>query len=202
MRGIFNSTFTEVLGMTWPTLFISVVLIVTIRIGYLLKHKDEFVFYKEMTYLLFMLYIICLFQLVTKDDLNYLSGNNFVLFKEMFRYKLGTRLFYRNIVGNVIMFVPYGFFASYYIDLKNPIKAFLIVLFASVSIELTQLAIGRVFDVDDILLNVFGGMLGFLIYFILRKIYDRLPDFFKSKLFLNIFTTIIMFLGLMLVFWR
>lgn len=202
MRGIFNSTFTEVLGMTWPTLFISVVLIVTIRIGYLLKHKDEFVFYKEMTYLLFMLYIICLFQLVTKDDLNYLSGNNFVLFKEMFRYKLGTRLFYRNIVGNVIMFVPYGFFASYYIDLKNPIKAFLIVLFASVSIELTQLAIGRVFDVDDILLNVFGGMLGFLIYFILRKIYDRLPDFFKSKLFLNIFTTIIMILGLMLVFWR
>ena len=202
MRGIFNSTFTEVLGMTWPTLFISVVLIVTIRIGYLLKHKDEFVFYKEMTYLLFMLYIICVFQLVTKDDLNYLSGNNFVLFKEMFRYKLGTRLFYRNIVGNVIMFVPYGFFASYYIDLKNPIKAFLIVLFASVSIELTQLAIGRVFDVDDILLNVFGGMLGFLIYFILRKIYDRLPDFFKSKLFLNIFTTIIMFLGLMLVFWR
>ncbi len=202
MRGIFNSTFTEVLGMTWPTLFISVVLIVTIRIGYLLKHKDEFVFYKEMTYLLFMLYIICLFQLVTKDDLNYLSGNNFVLFKEMFRYKLGTRLFYRNIVGNVIMFVPYGFFASYYIDLKNPIKAFLLILFASVSIELTQLAIGRVFDVDDILLNVFGGMLGFLIYFILRKIYDRLPDFFKSKLFLNIFTTIIMFLGLMLVFWR
>ena len=202
MRGIFNSTFTEVLGMTWPTLFISVVLIVTIRIGYLLKHKDEFVFYKEMTYLLFMLYIICLFQLVTKDDLNYLSGNNFVLFKEMFRYKLGTRLFYRNIVGNVIMFVPYGFFASYYIDLKNPIKAFLLILFASVSIELTQLAIGRVFDVDDILLNVFGGMLGFLIYFILRKIYDRLPDFFKSKLFLNIFTTIIMILGLMLVFWR
>ena len=113
MRGVFNSTFDEVLSISWPTLFIAIVLVATIRIGYLIKHQESFVFYKEMLYLFFMLYILCLFQLVTKDDLNAISNNNFTLFKEMFRYEIGSRLFYRNILGNVLMFIPYGFFASY-----------------------------------------------------------------------------------------
>ena len=48
--------------------------------------------------------------------------------------------------------------------------ALFLVLFASLSIELTQLFIGRVFDVDDILLNVLGGIIGYLFYYILSKI--------------------------------
>ena len=202
MRGIFNSTFDEVLSISWPTLFIAIVLIATIRIGYLIKHQDSFVFYKEMLYLFFMLYILCLFQLVTKDDLNAISNNNFILFKEMFRYEVGSRLFYRNIIGNVLMFIPYGFFASYYIDIKKPITAFFIIAMASISIEVTQLVIGRVFDVDDILLNVFGGMIGFVLYRFIYKIAYLLPKFFRSKLFLNVITTIILILGLAFIIWR
>ena len=56
MRNMIDTTVGEVLNMTWPTLLIAVVLVVTIRIGYLLKHRDEFVFYKEILYLCFMLY--------------------------------------------------------------------------------------------------------------------------------------------------
>ena len=130
MRGIVNSTFDEVISMTWPTLYIAVVLVATIRIGYLIKHKEQFIFYKEILTLVFMLYILCLFQLVTKDDLNYVTNNNFTFFKEMFRYEFGSRLFFRNIIGNVIMFVPYGFFASYYIDIKNFILKIFISLLA------------------------------------------------------------------------
>ena len=202
MGGIINSTFDEVLRISWPTLFIAIVLIATIRIGYLIKHQESFVFYKEMLYLFFMLYILCLFQLVTKDDLNAISNNNFTLFKEMFRYEIGSRLFYRNILGNVLMFIPYGFFASYYIDIKKPITAFLIIAMASISIEITQLVIGRVFDVDDILLNIFGGMIGYLLYRFIYKIANLLPKFFGSKIFLNIITTIILVLGLVFIIWR
>lgn len=190
MKSMIDSTVYEVLNMTWPTLFIAVVLVVTIRVGYLLKHRDEFIFYREVLFLCFMLYILCLFQLVTSGDLNNMNGNNFTPFKEIFRYRFGSRLFFRNIVGNVLLFIPYGFFSSYYVELKNPIKAFILIFIASLSIEVTQLVIGRVFDVDDIILNVIGGMLGYLIYFFLDKIGDIFP-FLKKEISKNILTIIV-----------
>lgn len=201
MRDMIDTTFGELLSMTWPTLFIAIVLVVTIRIGYLLKHRDEFVFYKEVLYLCFMLYILCVFQVVTSEDLNATNGNNFRLFTEIFRYRFGGRLFFRNIVGNVLMFVPYGFFASLYIEIKNPIKAFIIVFIASLSIEVTQLAIGRVFDVDDILLNVIGGMIGFTFCYILNKLTEIFP-ILKKELILNILTIIILALAVFFIAWR
>lgn len=201
MRDMIDSTFIEVLQMTWPTLFIAVVLVVTMRIGYLLKHREEFVFYREILYLCFMMYILCVFQLVTAEDLNATNGNNFQLFSEVFRYKFGERLFFRNIVGNVLMFIPYGFFSSLYIDLKSPIKAFILVFVASLSIETTQLVIGRCFDVDDIMLNVLGGMLGFSIYYIFGKLSEIFP-FFKKEIVLNILTIILLLFAVIFVVWR
>ena len=201
MRNMIDTTVGEVLNMTWPTLLIAVVLVVTIRIGYLLKHRDEFVFYKEVLYLCFMLYILCVFQLVTSEDLNATDGNNFILFSEIFRYQFGGRLFFKNIVGNVLLFIPYGFFACYYIDLKSFFKAFGLVFVASLSIEFTQLMIGRVFDVDDILLNVVGGMIGYAIYNVLRKIVTKFK-FLKKEMVLNIITVLILFLGLLVLAWR
>lgn len=201
MRSIIDTTFGEVLTMTWPTLFIAVVLVVTIRIGYLLKHKDEFVFYKEILYLCFMLYILCLFQIVTAEDLNDANGNNFELFSEIFRYQFGGRLFFKNIIGNVLMFVPYGFFASLYVDIKHPLKAFILIFVASLSIETTQLMIGRVFDVDDILLNVTGGMIGYVIYYLLDKLTSHIP-ILKKELVLNILTIIILVIFIAFIVWR
>lgn len=201
MRSVIDTTVYEILSMTWPTLLIAVVLVVTIRIGYLLKHRDEFVFYKEVLYLCFMLYILCVFQLVTAKDLNASDGNNLRLFSEIFRYDVGSRLFFKNIIGNVLLFVPYGFFASFYIELKNPVKAFILILAASISIEVTQLAIGRVFDVDDILLNVVGGMIGYFIYMIIYKIGKIFP-FFKKEICLNLLTIIVLIVTVLIVTWR
>ena len=201
MRSVIDTTVYEILSMTWPTLLIAVVLVVTIRIGYLLKHRDEFVFYKEVLYLCFMLHILCVFQLVTAKDLNASDGNNLRLFSEIFRYDVGSRLFFKNIIGNVLLFVPYGFFASFYIELKNPIKAFILILAASISIEVTQLAIGRVFDVDDILLNVVGGMIGYFIYMIIYKIGQIFP-FFKKEICLNLLTIIVLIVTVLIVTWR
>ena len=60
----------DVIMMTWPMLFISLVILVSVRISFLIKHKEEFVLYKEITLLLFVLYILCLFQIVTAQDVN------------------------------------------------------------------------------------------------------------------------------------
>jgi glycopeptide antibiotics resistance protein len=133
-----------------------------------------------------------LFQVVTSQDINTSSGNNFVPFLEILRYKPFGRLFVKNIIGNVIMFIPYGFFVSKYASGKKFILNIFLVFLASLSIECTQLAIGRVFDVDDILLNAVGGLLGYLVYVILDGIYNILPKVFKANWFLNILALILL----------
>ena len=182
----------EILLMTWPTLFISLIVIVSIRISYLIKHKEKFIFHEEVLLLVFVLYILCLFQVVTAQDINSLDGNNFIPFREIFRYEFGGKYFIKNIIGNVIMFMPYGFFVGKYASLKNfKLTIFLLVL-ASVSIEVTQLIIGRVFDVDDIILNVFGGIVGYFIYRFADQVFDVLPKFMKSETFLNIISFLLL----------
>ena len=197
-----DHTLTTVLHLSWPMLVISLVLIASIRITYLCKNKEEFVLHREILLLTFILYILCLFQIVTYQDITTLGGNNFIPFKEIFRYQFGHRLFLKNIIGNVLLFIPYGFFATLYVDIKKGRNAFFLVLLASFAIEFTQLGIGRVFDVDDIILNVLGGMIGFYIYRILDKIRDKLPRIFKSRLVLDIVITLGFILGIGFVIWR
>ena len=45
-------------------------------------------------------------------------------------------------------------------------------LIVSIIIELIQLKIGRAFDVDDIILNIAGGLLGYFLYRIVDE--DRI----------------------------
>lgn len=195
-------TVNEVLTLTWPMLFISLVLVTTLRVSYIIKNNVDFVLYEEIMLLAFMLYILVLFQLVTAQDLNSFYGtNNFVPFTEIFRYSLGSRLFYKNIIGNVLLFVPYGLFASIYLKLKKPAEALAIAFIASLAIESTQFMIGRVFDVDDILLNVLGGLTGYFIYRLFNNLVRRVPAL-KSKLFLNIITLIMFIFVLIFMLWR
>ena len=69
------------------------------------------------------------------------------------------------------MFLPFGFFTSYYLKVDKMNLPVLLTIIASVSIEIVQMAIGRVFDVDDIILNTCGGIIGCIIYYICRGIY-------------------------------
>ena len=155
------------------------------RLVYLIKNKQKIILYREMLSLIFIIYVLCLFYVVTFGDVGW-SNSNFIPFKEMFRYSFGSNLFIKNVLGNIIMFVPYGFFVSYYLDLKKPLSAFLLVLLVSTSIETTQLLIGRVFDIDDIILNIVGGMIGFAIYKLLDLINDHLPPVLKNPIVYNI----------------
>ncbi len=194
------SNLAEVLEMTWPMLFISIVLVFSLRVTYLLKHKEEFIFYKEMLLLLFMIYILVLFQIVTVQDINGpADGNNFIPFTEIFRYKLGGKLFVRNIVGNVLMFIPYGFFSTMYTDNKKLKVSFILITLAALSIETTQLSIGRIFDVDDILLNIGGGLIGYYLYMSLDKVGNIKPNILRSNTFLNIFSFLALVLALLLI---
>lgn len=188
----FDNTVKGVMEFTWPMVVICVLTLSSIRITYLIKNKQEFVLYKEIFYLFFLMYILLLFQIVTFEDTSaYINGNNLVPFKEILRYKLGSRLFFKNVIGNIVLFIPYGIFTSMYTKIEKVFHAVCLVLFASVIVEVTQAMIGRVFDIDDIILNLIGGVVGFGIYSLISRIGDSIPKVFRSNWFLNIIATLL-----------
>ena len=187
-----SNTLKGVVNFTWPMIIISVVIIVSLRITYLLKNKTRFILYKELLALSFIIYILCLFQVVTFQDTVSWSSNNFIPFREMFRYHIGSRLFIKNVLGNVLLFLPFGFFCSYYLDVKKAYIPAILTLVASISIECVQMTIGRVFDIDDIMLNIAGGLLGYLMYYLIVRIGNSFPKVFQSAWFLNLLSIILL----------
>ena len=137
--------------------------------------------------ILFVLYIFFLLYFLIFSDWYGRSGIgeeyrcNLVLFKEIrrfveYRETLGFFAVFTNLFGNILIFVPYGFFIS----VASRMRGFLMTLFysfgLSLGVEVFQL-LTRVgsFDVDDLLLNTIGGILGYVLFLIcngIRRKYD------------------------------
>lgn len=193
-----SNTIQSVIEFTWPMIIISMVIMISFRICYLIRNHEKVVLHKELSMLIFAVYILCLFQVVTFQDDATWASNNFIPFKEIMRYDITSRLFYKNVLGNLMMFLPFGFFTSYYLKVEKIELPILLTIIASVSIEIVQMSIGRVFDVDDIILNVIGGFIGFSIYRIITTIWEKLPSFCKSEWFLDI-VYILLLVGLIFI---
>lgn len=188
-----GTTIINIFENVWPMILIFTTIVVSMRIVHIIKNHPTVYLYKDLMVLGFVIYILCLFHVVTFQDVSW-STSNFIPFREMFRYEFGTGLFFKNVVGNMIMFLPFGFFVSYFLNLDKIRYIFILSLVSSLSIETTQMVIGRVFDVDDIMLNIIGGILGYFIYRILFKIKEHLPAMLKKPVFYNIImvTTLIL----------
>lgn len=184
-------SFKNTFGNTLPMIFVSLVLVISLRLTYLYKNKIKFEIYKEVLLLFFTFYCLCLFQIVTSSDSNASGTSNFIPFKEIMRYSSVNDLFIKNVIGNILLFLPYGYFVGKFFAKDSKLLSVFLILLASVSVEFTQLYIGRVFDVDDIILNVIGGFIGYFIYLSTEKIFGFLPNFFRSKTFLNIVFSIL-----------
>ena len=179
------------INMTMPMIIVSVVVLILLRIIYLIKNKQKIVLYKDLTYLAFVIYLLSLFQIVTLQDAVSWSTNNFIPLKEITRYNIGSDLFIKNVIGNILLFVPFGFFISYILKSKRWFEPFIITITCSITIEFVQLSIGRVFDVDDILLNLIGGIIGYLFYKLAKYISSKLPKFLKNDYFLDFLSIVI-----------
>jgi glycopeptide antibiotics resistance protein len=173
-----------------PVIIIITVISCSLRLTYLIKNHKKIILYKELYSLIFILYILCLFEVVTFQDVNY-GTSNFIPFKEIFRYDFGTRLFVKNIVGNILLFLPFGYFVSEFLKNTKVWLTMAITILVSTTIEFVQLYIGRTFDIDDIILNTVGGILGYLLYSILRKLVSTLPDVIKNDNVINFLVVVL-----------
>ena len=191
-----KNVFMEVMPGVWPMLIIITVIVSTLRIAYLITKHKRFQLHKEIIYLIFIIYILCLFHVVTFQDVNY-GTSNFVPFKEIFRYSFGSPKFVKNICGNILLFIPYGFISSYLLKNKKFSVITILTIIVSLTIETVQYYIGRVFDIDDIILNLVGGICGFLRYIGLDAIRNKIK-ILKNDTILDIL--IILVLAIVIIY--
>ena len=188
---ILTSTLKEI----WPMLTIFLVVLVAMRITAIKVSHEKFIFYKEFLNFIFIIYVMLLFQLLTDTELNTSSGINLIPFTEILRYKVGSQAFNMNVLGNIIIFLPFGYFISSYVKASKVNHILFISFITSFTVEIVQHYIGRSFDIDDIILNVVGSILGFFLYIALNAISKHLPKFFHSNGFYNIVC-----IGLLIIF--
>lgn len=139
-----------------------------------MKGKKE----RIISIIIFVIYIIALCYFLffaesmgrtTRGDEYHYNLQPFFEIKRIWRssHILGMKYVILNFAGNVIAFIPFGYLLPKMVK-KKP-RLFHTVLFSfefSLLVELTQL-ISRTgsFDVDDLILNTFGGLIGYILYY-------------------------------------
>lgn len=187
-----ESAIRSVIKMSWPTLVIVLTIVIILRVTYIMtSDKRKFCLHEEIFEILFLAYLVLLFQLVTSQDLPG-GGTNLMPFREILRYDVGTKAFYKQVFGNILLFIPLGYFATSYCKIKGLGTITLVSLLSSLTIEVTQHYIGRTFDIDDIILNVVGGIVGFLLYTALSAIRNHMPKFLQRDWFYNLLSILIL----------
>ena len=144
--------------------------------------------YRILGKLLFILYIIFVFYFLLISEIYGRTGEmqeyhfNLILFKEIrrfwnYREQLGMFAAVTNLLGNVLIFLPFGFFMPW----ASKHRSFFITSFYSLVfsfvVEVFQffMKVGC-FDVDDLLLNTIGGMIGYIVFTVcnvIRRNHDK-----------------------------
>ncbi|HIR87711.1 MAG TPA: VanZ family protein [Candidatus Fimimorpha faecalis] len=129
-----------------------------------------------VVYLAVLIYLLLFAKLMGREQIGRTYSYNLELFKEIKRFlnntgTLGIRSVLLNLVGNVIGFMPLGFLLPLaFSRVRGIIFMTLISFTTTLVIETCQLvSCTGSFDVDDLLLNTIGGILGYLIYILLEK---------------------------------
>lgn len=172
------------------------VVVRSILIGRKYRNNIQVHWLKEMIKFLFVIYIslvisVTLFPLPLGFHFEYdnlFGSTNFFPFATIINNigQIGTAydgdvlfmisLIVRNVGGNILLLMPFGFLAPIVWNKAKGLKvATLLGLAVSITIELLQLlesfggGWGRVTDIDDVICNVLGAIIGYLIYVLIIK---------------------------------
>ena len=127
-----------------------------------------------------LLYVlICSYALIFKyvsplelfsSNREYIRSVNITPFHTIYSYLSGRLnvppiIIVSNIIGNIILFIPMGVYLQLLKKSRKIWTSTLFVLFISLFVEIFQFVWGLgATDIDDIILNFSGGLIGILIY--------------------------------------
>ena len=193
----FFETLRTTLVASWPMLTLFIVILVVMRISHIIINKEKITFYKEFYDLLTTIYVLLLYQMLLSTE-NASSGSNIIPFREITRYEIGSTLFFYNVIGNIALFIPFGYFMSDKLKAKKTTHIIIISTIISLTAELIQYKIGRAFDIDDVLLNVTGAIIGYFGYTIIQQIKHKLPNALQNNIFYNILAILVILIIIIL----
>ncbi|MDR0859396.1 MAG: VanZ family protein [Oscillospiraceae bacterium] len=99
-------------------------------------------------------------------NLNRTVFRTFEIALREWRYNGTLRYFRTNILGNIALFIPFGYFAW----LSGFRKTIFLGMLLSICIEAAQYPMGRWTDIDDVILNTIGTAAGFGLAVLWRRI--------------------------------
>jgi len=158
-----------------------------------LKYRKHAKGYRMAAWLLFGLYLmLMIYFLFFAESMGRTQAGteyhyNLQPFKEIMRFikyyeMIGFYAVFLNLAGNILAFVPFGLFFPFLSRRNRSLwKMTLISFEVSLAVELIQLVtrVGSC-DVDDMILNTLGGMLGFfcfkIVWFWNQKDYERVQE--------------------------
>jgi glycopeptide antibiotics resistance protein len=193
----FFETLRTTLVASWPMLTLFIVILAVMRISHIIINKEKITFYKEFYDLLTTIYVLLLYQMLLSTE-NASSGINIIPFREITRYEIGSTLFFYNVIGNIALFIPFGYFMSDKLKAKKTTHIIIISTIISLTAELIQYKIGRAFDIDDVLLNVTGAIIGYFGYTIIQQIKHKLPNALQNNIFYNILAILVILIIIIL----
>jgi len=129
----------------------------------------------KLFFLLYILYLIFLTLFSIYYGRGYFHRSiNLIPFRTIIEYlslSYNPYAVMRNILGNIAAFIPMGLLLPMAVKGINSLKrAFSIVLLSTLAIEISQYILGAgTADIDDIILNLLGGIIGFGLYVLFVK---------------------------------
>ena len=175
-----------------PLIFILLylILVLGVYIFYYLKKRPSqkkffimlaFIFYCLVLFKLTILPITILFE--DQGDYSYLYYQ-IIPFASISKFASSNlKLFIIQVLGNFLLLIPLPIFYNILINDKRKTtlkKNIILIIFTSLFIEVTQLCINKltkvpnkVADIDDLMLNILGGIFGYLMFYLIQKFKNK-----------------------------
>lgn len=157
------------------------------------KYSDFKRFFRLSSILFGLLYVMILFYALFFSTINIragMNGVNLVPFSTIMPYitgKANTNLnvAIMNILANIFLFIPLGFYAEVLLRKRMKKTKIMIIILIPIIVELIQFvsSIG-ICDVDDVILNAIGGLLGIQVLKVVEKLYCIVKKDDTTSLFL------------------
>lgn len=117
---------------------------------------------------------------IESQRINLVPFNKFREIKEIVFFQGNYSYFLIEVLGNIGMFAVVGFMLPLLWRGFQKAKVTILTCFSlSLFIEVAQLLLPRATDVDDLILNTLGGVLGYLFYRLVQKIAPGFATAFK-----------------------
>ena len=131
---------------------------------------------KSFTYIVFGIYFILLvwlvlFKLSTSiDDIPHMRGINLI----PFHYDEKTDFHLKEVLYNVIIFIPAGFYFTAFFEKRRKWYAVAVTALVSILFECLQWVfyLGAT-DITDVMTNTLGGLLGMFLFVIMGKLFPK-----------------------------